>query len=437
MNDLTANNQKKKSLDILKSLYDKDSFVELFQNVLEDNIYLGYGTIWGKNVYSFIQNSSSKSGALDKNAFFRISKVYDLALKTGAPIVGIYDSKGVDLNEGLDSIDYLSKWLSYSNNLSGVIPQISIILGDCISSQSMIASCSDFIIMNKNANFYLNSPFVSGSDYSSNDAVKEGLVHLEGNDENECIELAKKLVGYLPSNNLAIPFHFMFDKKENKKVTSNLYGLSLLNAISDDDSIIEIQKGYDNSILTCFTTIKGVVIAFILTNKEKITKNGSLKAARFIRFCDSFSIPIVTVYGGEEFLQDTPLSSLKAISSLSHAYLESTCSKLSIITNDSYGLGLLVFGAHGNCNDLVLCYDNVKISNLSTSAYNEIFKDDKEKLNLKSGKNCFDINLALNSGDVDNTINPKDLRDNIDSYLYLLNDKNVSRLSKKHGNIIF
>ncbi|MDE5600132.1 MAG: carboxyl transferase, partial [Oscillospiraceae bacterium] len=237
-------------IDSMVSLFDDGSFVELDPYMVSDTVMTGYGKINGRQVYAYSQNIEAMSGAVSSKAVQKILKIYNLALKTGAPIIGMFDSFGAKLDEGVAALSAYGEWMAMVNNLSGVVPQISLIMGTCAGCAAIIACSADIIIMKKDAKLFLNGSLNSDVDSSQN-AVKSGLVHMVCCDNNETINKAKDIISMLPQNNLSIAANLEFSENDDV-VSSEIDGCELIEAVSDKGSVIELQKGFGDCVVTSF-----------------------------------------------------------------------------------------------------------------------------------------------------------------------------------------
>lgn len=428
------------SLHILVSLFDKNSFTPLFNSDNPQSVYAGFGSVYGKEVYAFCQNNSFKSGAVDKFCVLKINKLYDLALKTGRPIIGIYNSNGAKIDEGFGTLNAYNSWISKANNLSGVVPQISVVLGKCAGSLAVIAASADFLILKEDAEFYLNSPFLTGDkNTDASYVLKEGLCHRICETDRDAVQFARRLTKYLPKNNLEQQNVYSFNPPKTL-ATYDLEGGDLVRAVADDGSDLELQQGYGENISIFFGGICGINVAFIATKSISVDIDSAAKASGFIRFCDCFSIPVITLINSKGFEKESNLSSLKPISSLTHSYFEATCPKICIVVGDICGGVYLSFASKGSANDFTFCYDNASVSAIPIEAYVELLGDDvkdKEKAVYEYKQTQASPESALSEGIIDGIIKPSELRRVIHSALVVLKDKRVKTNPKKHSSIIF
>lgn len=437
-----------KAKTIIMSLFDEGTFEELDAFCVSDNVITGFGTVAGKPVYAFVQNSDVQFGAICAAAISKIKKIYDLALKTGAPVVGFYDSSGAKLDDGFSALAHYGDWMAAVNQLSGVVPQISIILGACIASAAMIACSADLVIMEKGAQLYFDA---SGMDQSKDllNVQKSGLVHMIADGAEQAIRQARQVLSYLPTNNLSEVGAMNFSAP-SEQVAENLTGLNLIQAVCDESSAIELQKQYGCCVSIALATISGTVVGMIAACESSLCENGAKKAARFVRFCDSFNIPVVTFISVKQFCNkvQTNYVPIKNVALLAHAYAEATTIKISVVTGQACGSVYMAMAGKGSASDYSLAWVNASISPLPVETLVEMFWHDRlsgaEDLSQKraelaeeyklSEADCFQ---AAKRGCVDQVISPQSTRSALISGLTMLAGKRVSRLPKKHGNMLF
>lgn len=435
---------KTKAYERLSKLFDDgvfteiDTFVKSADNYAE--VVAAYGNVGGVGVYAFAQNSDIAGGAMSKAQAAKIKKVYDLALKTGAPVVALYDSIGGRLTQGTDLLAAYGDILKYSNNLSGVVPQISVVLGKCFGTQALIAACADVVIMSEKAEFSLNT---SGADASAAENAKHGVAHLVTKSEDEAINKAKNILALLPSNNLDVAAGFEFDEPQ-KTVTPNTTAADAVAALVDDASAVEFQAEYGKAIKTTLATVAGDTVGVVATADAVLDTKACSKAARFVRFCDAFGIPVITLADAQKF------ECIKSAAKLTSAYAEATTAKITVITGDAYGAVYIAVAGTGASADVTFAWPNASVSALNPEADAVIMLGDDFGGKLKNSKNpkadkaalvaeykeknCTAFDAAAN-GYVEDIINPEDTRAKLIAALELLSGKRVSTLPKKHNNL--
>ena len=427
----------------LQKLFDDATFTQVDAFAKSEGGYAeavaGYGYINGTGVYAIAQNSDLSGGAMSQTQAAKIKKVYDLAQKTGVPVITIYDSIGGRLTEGSQLLTAYGEILKMSSALSGVIPQISVVLGPCLGTQALIAACGDVVIAAKGAEFSLDVN--TGS--TAEKAFENGTAHLLAEDEEDAIAIARDVASMLPANNIETAAGFEFaDASEN--VADNTPANDIPELVADDGSYLELSAAYGDDAVTALATLTGITVGFVSAGTKILSGDACKKIARFVRFCDAFSIPVITFVDSEKFC------CLKSAARVSSAYAEATTAKISVITGEAYGALYVALAGTGSNADITFAYPNASVSPLNPSASavimlgDEIGKElkgsanpqaDKEALVAKfKAENCSVFEAAAN-GYVEDVITPSATRAKLASALDMLIGKRVQRLPKKHNNL--
>lgn len=436
------NSQAKKTLI---SLFDESSFSEIDPYYVSGSVIAGFGSVDGNPTYAFIQNIDVKSGAVDERSVSKIRKIYDLAFKTGTPIVSMYDSNGASLDDDHLALMSYGSWMADVNNLSGVVPQISVVLGTCAGSAAMIACSGDLVIMNKDANLYLTAPCISGQKADAKSCEESGLVHMVCENTEGSIETTRNILAKLPLNNLSSTQIFDFQEPSNACDESKT-GIALIESVCDEGSAIHLQKDFSKCFDIALATVMGNVTGFVATTKDVICGNGALKVSRFVRFCDAFSIPVVTFMGAKGICCESSRSDIKSISALAHSYAEATTAKISVITDEVCGSPYIAIAGKGSASDLSFAWSGSSISTLPAKTLVEMFWHDKlkeaEDLDVKRSELAKEYKdeksspfAAASKGCIDGIIEAEDTRITLISALDMLSSKRISKTPKKHGNI--
>ncbi len=441
-----------------------------------EGVVIGHGTIGGRLVFVFAQDFTVIGGSLGEMHAMKICKAMDLAVKAGAPVIGINDSGGARIQEGVDALSGYGD-IFYRNTLaSGVVPQISVIMGPCAGGAVYSPALTDFTIMvDKTANMFITGPqvikAVTGEDVSA-EALGGATVHssvsgcasLMFPDEASTVAGVKKLLSYLPQNNIedaplaataddvarAAPgLKDIIPEQPNKPYDIR----DVIKAVFDDGDFFEIQPIYAQNIVTCFARLGGRSVG-IVANQPKVLAgvldiNASDKASRFIRFCDSFNIPLVTLTDTAGYLPGVGQEHGGVIrhgAKLLYAYSEATVPKLTVIIRKAYGGAYIAMCSRHLGADQVFAWPSAEIAVMGPDgAANIIFKKEIDEsadpaatraAKIAEYKKSFaNPYKAAVRGYVDDVIDPAETRPRLIRALSMLLGKRESRPARKHGNI--
>lgn len=457
----------------ITSLLDDNSFVEVGafitkrstdfnldqKDIPNDGVITGYGLIDGNPVYVFSQDSSSLGGSVGEMHAKKIVAIYDLALKVGAPVIGLLDSTGMRLQESTDALNGFGEIYSKQIMASGVIPQITAIFGNSGGGLSVMASLSDFSFMEKNnARLFMQTPnsLLGNSkeklDTSSADFnAKSGAIDFVGDTELEVLNKIRELISIIPSNNEEEVCITECSDDLNRLVPSFSQNLmDVKNAIidiSDNNYFLEIKTAYALEIVTGFIRLNGLTIGAIAnrtTDKAEsvITTDGCKKAASFVRFCDAFNIPILTltnVIGYKADVNEEKTIS-KAIAELTYAFTDATVPKVNVITGKAYGSAYISMNSKHIGADYVFALPNAEIGMMDPKLAAQIMYEGEssEVINEKSTQYASLQNGALSAakrGYVDNIIEPETVRKHVIYAFEMLYNKSEARPLRKHGTL--
>ena len=438
LQETKAANAQTKAYQRLQLLFDEGTFVEIDSFTKSGDgraeAAAGFGSVDGCPVYAFAQNSDVEGGAMSKAQAAKICKVYELAEKTGAPVVGIYDSIGARLNESCEMLAAYGDVMLKANNLSGVVPQIAVIAGPCLGASSMIAAAADVVIMSEDGQFALQT---NGEGGDLKEASESGLVHLTAKDDKEAVAKARELITLLPSNNLSgAP---ITDFADSAAETDGESGASIIAAVMDQDSFIEFQSGFGVGFIAGLAKLGGNTVGVVASEEKTADGKACEKAARLVRFCDAFAIPVITFVNAESFC------CIKAACKLTNAYAEATTAKISVITGEAYGAVYMALAGAAAGVDVAYAWPTASISALNpTTAAVMLWSDklkgssnptaDRAKLiaEYKDQEAC--PFKAAGDGFVQDVIEPSETRLKLYAALDMLAGKRVTRLPKKHAN---
>lgn len=428
----------------LELLFDDGVYTELdvYAKSGEDltGVISAYGYVDGSPIYAFSQDKDVMGGAVNKQHSEKICKIYDLAARTGVPVVGIFDSNGTYVDDGADALNYYGEILTRTSNLSGVVPQVSVIAGVCSGSAAMIACSADFVIMTEDAQLYMSPSSDLGK---AKTAAVTGTAAIIGKDDSEAMNAAKTIITLMPANNIAELPEFDFAAPSG---TAEGDAEAIVNAIADAGSVIELYDDFGKASYVALASVGGSTIGIAATNKtnEKLTSDDSAKLARFVRTCDAFSIPVLTIVDTEGFDSE---GSIKDMTKLAHAYAEATTLKISLITGNAIGAACVALASANANADVTFAYANAVISPIAPLTAIEFLMHDKLKgaKALASERNKLAADYAENSvsafnaadkGCISDIITSAEAREKIISVLDVMSGKRMMKtLPKKHSNM--
>ncbi|HSV75491.1 MAG TPA: acyl-CoA carboxylase subunit beta [Bacteroidales bacterium] len=466
-------------------LLDPKSFVELDKFVVHkctdfemdkqkfygDGVVAGYGKIDGRLVYVFAQDFTVFGGSLSRANANKIIKVMDSAMKMGAPIIGLNDSGGARIQEGVESLAGYGDVFYRNVQASGVVPQISAILGPCAGGAVYSPAITDFIFMTRKTSYM----FVTGPDViktvTHEEVTKEelggaithntksGVAHFTADDDQQAMMMIRELLGFLPANNMEEPPVKPCADPVTRQDEA-LYKLvpedpfkpydmkELITAVVDDRNFFEVQALYAQNIIVGFARLNGKPVGIVANQPAMLAGvldiDASNKAARFVRFCDSFNIPIITFLDVPGFLPGTGQEFggiIKHGAKLLYAYCEATVPKISVITRKAYGGAYVVMSSKHVGGDVNFSYPTGEIAVMGPDgAVNILYRDklnDKEKAKaVEDYKNTFCTPFqAAGHGYIDEVIHPCQTREKLIEALEMCQAKRETAPPKKHGNI--
>ena len=437
----------------LALLFDGGEYREFGTYVAEGEnpagVVTGYGFVNGNPVYAFAQDQSEANGAVGAAQAEKISKVYTLAAKTGAPVVGIYDSNGAFMDGTARSLNAYSLIMKRVAQVSGVVPQIALVAGVCAGSAAMAAAAADFVVMTKDAELFLTPSFEKGAG-SAEAAAKNGVAAIVAEDEQAAAEQVRALINLLPVNNMAMAPCMEYEAPA-AAAGSDL--ASCVDSIADGGSVIELYADYAGAAYTALATVNGSTVAIAATNKTdaKLTEADCAKLSRFVRVADAFSIPVITLVDtlGFDGNAETELAgSVKALTRLAGSYAEATTAKISVVTGNAVGAVFVALAGKGCNADFAYATENACIAPLMPEAAVEFLWHDKLKgcddltakrkeLAKEYSTTLASAEKAANLGVIDDVIAPADMRAVIASALSMMEGKRVTNLPKKHNNFPF
>ena len=413
----------------LELLFDEGSFSELFGGSKASSVIVGVGTVLGKTVYAFSQDISVESGAAGKGYYEKIKGLYDLAYKTGNPVVAIYDSLGLKLTEAEEALKAMAEVNKRAAMLSGVVPQISVVLGTCGGSMAMSAASADLVIASKDAEIFMNSAFFGGE-------VKEdlsGVVAYLADTEEDAIEEARSVIDKLPSNNLTETDLYEYVNKASKETK---VAASVAESLADEGSETVLFAEVDG--YASLATVGGNV-AVILGTPEKMTDSAAVKMTKLIKLADAYSLPVITVIGSDGIAEDEV--GVLTYSTLFKAYSEATTVKINVVSGECYGAMLTCY-LMGNA-DYNVALEGSVISPVKASAAAYALKADEMegeneaeaigKITLDYINESCTASKAAENGIVSAAVSSEDLKANLVSVVNMLSTKRETTPPKKHS----
>lgn len=443
----------------LAALLDDGSFVEIGAYIKKSSdsqmsagVITGFGAIDGRLVYLFVQDSDNRKGAVDAIQINKIAQLYKTAIAGGAPVIGIFDSAGAIIEDGAGAMDAYGRFMKIVADASGIIPQIAVISGACTGMSAAIASMFDFTVMVKGqTRFYVSSPFIleDGSG-TAEYASQNGLASLTAESEEQAYTMLRQLFAYLPSNNLedAVAYESHDDINRTLEYGGAL-GQNLIKDIADDHAFVEIGAAYGRELCVGFASIGYQVCGIVASNAgEKdgaLSADGMRKAAKFVSFCDSFDIPLVTLVNSVGLVVDRNAErdpAACAMGRLAQAYATSQNAKITVVVGKAYGAAFTLLGSKALGSDLALAVDDAEISIMPPSAavaflWNdkitpEVSRSELEKKWATEKATAFE---AASCGAIDDIVSFAELRQRICAGLYMLSRKSTSIPERRHVNL--
>ena len=435
----------------LKSLFDEDGYYAELSPYSGGSVATACGTMGDEQVYAFVQDVSVKSGAVCRAAAQKLVRLYELAVKNGAPVVGIYDSKGGDVAEGVELLTAYSEIANASAKLSGVAPQIAIVTGVCGGTSATLACMADFVIMTEKAELFLTAPFVANDGTkgagTAKNAALSGVSCMTVKDAAEAVQKAKELLAVLPHNNLELAWNDYFHSVSDKVPDGTLKGGDMAKAVSDSDTLVELFSEFGTASYTAFGSINAKTVGFVATNKtaDRLTQADCAKIARFAGICDAFSVPLVTFVDSEGFGLDNAAElagSIRDCAKLTQVYACATTPKIAVITGNALGGVFTAFC--GGSADLTIATEDAVIAPVTPAAAAVFLHgeecDSKEALQKAIDDYAADEASALNAmekGVVDRIVPAQELWAALNGGLELLANKRVAAPARKHINFVY
>jgi acetyl-CoA carboxylase carboxyltransferase component len=481
---------KKTARERLALLLDPNSFQEIDSLVthratafgmdkshpLGDGVVAGYGAIDGRLVYVYAQDFTIMGGSLGEAQAAKITKIQDLALKNGAPVIGLNDSGGARIQEGVLALDGYAEIFLRNVLASGVVPQISAIMGPCAGGAVYSPALTDFVFMVEGtSHMFITGPEVIRATIheevtfealggAMTHASRSGVAHFAEPNEEECLKAIRTLIGYLPANNLEDPpakpasddpgrMDAQLDTLVPPEANKPYDMLEVIRRVVDDGSFFEVHRHYARNIIVGLGRMNGRVVG-VVGNQPAVSAgvldiDASVKGARFVRFCDCFNIPLVTFVDVPGFMPGTAQEHggiIRHGAKLLYAYCEATVPKVTVITRKAYGGAYIVMSSKHIRGDINLAWPSAEIAvmgpegavNIISKRQIEAAADpeaERARLVAEYREHFASPYAAAARGDVDDVIEPHETRPKVISALEMLQNKRDTNPRKKHANL--
>ena len=467
----------------IAALLDDNSFVEIGGLVTaratdfnlkpnetpSDGCITGYGVINGNLVYVYSQDASVLNGTIGEMHAKKITNLYDLAMKTGAPVIGLIESAGLRLQEATDALDAFGQIYLKQTMASGVIPQITAVFGTCGGGLGLFPTMTDFTFMEeKNAKLFVNAPnaldgnVITKCDSSSAkfQAEESGIVDVVA-DEATILEKVRELVSFLPANN-EDDASFLEDctddlNRVNPEIAGCVGDTSVaLSILADDNNFFEVKSGYAKNMVTGFLRLDGVTVGAVANRSEicdeegkvaekldaVLTADGCEKAAEFVNFCDAFGIPVLTLTNvkGYEATLASEKTIAKAAAKLTYAFANATVPKVNVVIGKALGTAYVVMNSKAIGADITMAWPDAQIGAMDGKLAAKIMYDGQgaDVINEKAAEYealTLNVTSAAKRGYVDQIVNAADTRKYVIGAFEMLFTKSEDRPAKKHGTV--
>ena len=446
------------------------------QKPLGDGFITGYGRIEGRLVFVFAQDFTVFGGSLSESNAAKICKIMDLAMRVGAPVIGLNDSGGARIQEGVRSLAGYADIFLRNTLASGVVPQISAIMGPCAGGAVYSPAITDFVMMvNKTSYLFITGPDVIKA-VTHEDVTKDelggavthnevsGVAHFLAHDDAECLSMVRELFSFIPSNNLEDPPRRPCsdppDRADSKldsiipDESNKPYDIKdVIHAVVDDGYFFEVHEHYAGNIVVGFARLNGRSVGIVANQPAVLAGtldiNASVKAARFVRFCDAFNIPLITFEDVPGFLPGTQQEYggiIKHGAKLLYAFAEATVPKLTVITRKAYGGAYCVMASKHIRTDVNYAWPTAEVAVMGPEgAVDIVYKRELQKAGNKEAERARRIEefresfanpyIVAERGYVDAVIQPRETRKRLIDALEMLQGKRDKNPPKKHGNI--
>ncbi len=430
----------------IRSLFDAGTFVELGAYIRSsasadayDGVICGYGSMGGKLVFAFAQDMDRMKGAMDTAGAKKLRALYDMALKNGAPVVGMFDSAGAVVYEGSAVLSAYGEWLACVSAASGIIPQIAVINGVCAGVAAVAASMFDIVLTVKDkTQMYMTSPFVLGAESATAEAAAlSGLAAVVCNCEKCAVAKVHELIELLPQNNCDTPSAVADDV--NGTIAADAV---LPAALLDGEKMTELYADFASEMTVALGRMGGETVGVVYAHGA-LTVDGARKATKFIDFCDCFGVTLVTLVDSEGTSVDAVAQTAPAASvfgKLASAYANASCAKITVVVGKAYGSAYTLLGSRALGADLALALPTAVISTMAPDKAVAFVWNDKvteectrEQVEKEWIETYATPKKAAANGDIDDIIAPEELRARLCSAVYMLAAKTDAAPARRHA----
>ena len=442
----------------LESIFDAGTFVELGAYTKRqgsetdfEGVLCGYGAVNGNLAFAFVQDSGRTKGAFGERHAKKIANMYALAIKNGAPVIGVFDSAGAVVYDGAAALAAYGKVMKCVSDASGIIPQIAVIDGICGGSSAVVASMFDFTVTIKDVSkLYVNSPFVLGNEVGTSDfAAQSGISSYNAKDEADAFAFARKLIELLPANNASGAFLENGDDM-NRAIAfdaDNYKAEELAASLADNGAFVRVYADYVKNTVIGFASFGGITAGVVASNPENkgvLDIKSARAISKLVSFCDSFALPVVTLVDSEGLdvsLEAEGAAYASELAKLTYAYTSSENAKLTVVVGKAYGAAFTLLGSKSVGADMALALPNACISVLSPEASvafvwnSKVGEKSREDLEKEWKEKCASADEACNAGEIDDVVAPEELRARVCAALSMLASKAEGTPARRHANM--
>jgi len=436
----------------LASIFDAGTFVELGAYTKRhdsqkdfEGVVCGYGSVNGKLAFAFVQDSGRTKGAFGERHAKKICDMYALAVKNGAPVIGVFDSAGAVVYDGASALAAYGKVMKSVSDASGVIPQIAVIDGVCGGSSAVVASMFDLTVTIKDVSkLYVNAPFVLGKEVGTADyAAATGISAYAADSEADAYAYVRELVTLLPQNNADACLVETSDDLNRTVAIDGADAEAVVAALADNASVVRLYKDYAAGAVLGFASFGGVVSGVVSVCGALDIKTARA-AAKLVSFCDSFGMPVLTLVdscGLDVSCEAEQNAYASELAKLAYAYTTAENAKVTAVVGKAYGAAFTLLGSKSVGADIVFALENAAISVLSPEASVAFVWNDKvgektrEELEAEWKEKCASADEACDLGEIDDVIEPAELRKRICAALSMLAYKAENTPARKHSNL--